>query len=409
MWLVKVLFGLKQILTRAHLVLTNYCPNFPIFKPDHALQGPGQGSFKRTLNVPGNMRYSSHPSISRFHWQISGSTTVCVPVDFERSKDLSILNSTVNDRREIVADRKELDSKAAEKTRIEMAALADELFSSVANVFSPPFFAATDLVVEDTVDSREATQIESDKAIAENFTDVFADSGDDVSSDLLRTPQKFIPISVESETRPHEDPDLWRSISPTMKVPVGRPGINWQAKDRNRGASRVDLASEVSRKTSTTDVTKVSPITGMQHAMGSVHCKNSFCNFAETDCCMYQDNQEQNPIEFADDDSLFSTARENETKASVKRYARYKNCVTASSRFSSPIKFKYAKRRRSWAPVLNKRHTKKSAEMKQNVLHTGENFKTFCEYYGLVAPIALDEESAIRASYELFLIFALSD
>ncbi|KAM9902021.1 hypothetical protein OXX79_004196 [Metschnikowia pulcherrima] len=409
MWLVKVLFGLKSILTRAHLVLTDYSPNFPVFKPDHALQGPGQASFKRTLNVPGNMRYSSHPSISRFYWQISGSTTVCVPVDFERSKDLSILNSTVNDRREIVADRKELDSKAAENMRIEMAALADELFSSVANVFSPPFFAATDLVVEDTVDFREATQIDSDKAIAENVTDEFADSGDDIGSDMVIAPQNFIPISVEGEIGLHEDPDLWRSISPTMKAPVGRPGINWQAKDRNRGASKVDLASEVSRKTSTTDVTKVSPITGMQHAMGSVHCKNSFWNFAETDCCMYQDNQEQNPIEFADDDSLFSKARENKTKASVKRYARYKNCVTASSRFSSPIKFKYAKRRRSWAPVLNKRHTKKSAEMKQNVLHTGEIFKTFCEYYRLVAPIALDEESAIKASYELLLTFALSD
>ncbi|KAM9917421.1 hypothetical protein OXX59_009351, partial [Metschnikowia pulcherrima] len=275
MWLVKVLFGLKSILTRANLILTD-C--FSIFKSDHALQGPGQGSFTRTLNVPKNMRYSSHPSISRFYWQIAGSTTVCVPVDFERSKDLSILNSTVNDRREIVADTKELDSKAAENMRIEMAALADELFSSVANVFSPPFFAATDLVVEDTVDFREATQIDSDKAIAENVTNEFADSGDDIGSDMVIAPQNFIPISVEGEIGLHEDPDLWRSISPTMKVPVGRPGINWQAKDKNRGVSEVDLASEVSRKTSTTDVTKVSPITGMQHAMGSVHCKNSFWN-----------------------------------------------------------------------------------------------------------------------------------
>ncbi|KAF8003356.1 hypothetical protein HF325_002601 [Metschnikowia pulcherrima] len=168
MWLVKVLFGLKLILTRAHLVLTDYSPNFPFFKSDHALQGPGQGSFKRTLNVSGNMRYSSHPSISRFYWQFSGSTTVCVPVDFERSKDLSILDSTVIDQRETMADREELDEKAVEKMKIELAALADELFSSVANVFSPPFFAATDLVVEDTVDSREATQNDSDKAIAEN-------------------------------------------------------------------------------------------------------------------------------------------------------------------------------------------------------------------------------------------------
>ncbi|KAM9939241.1 hypothetical protein OXX80_001275 [Metschnikowia pulcherrima] len=84
MWLVKVLSGLKSILIRTHPVLTD-CPlNVPISESDHATQESGQENSKDIMKVSGKVKYSLHPPISRFTWQISGSTTICVPVDFER-------------------------------------------------------------------------------------------------------------------------------------------------------------------------------------------------------------------------------------------------------------------------------------------------------------------------------------
>ncbi|KAM9902472.1 hypothetical protein OXX79_003926 [Metschnikowia pulcherrima] len=84
MWLVNVLFGLKSILIRTHPVLTDHSPDSPFSELDHADQESGQGNSKDIMKVSGKVKYSLHPPISRFTWQISGSTTICVPVDFER-------------------------------------------------------------------------------------------------------------------------------------------------------------------------------------------------------------------------------------------------------------------------------------------------------------------------------------